>query len=579
MKTKTSYQLSAIILKFQVAILLALILSFNSCKKEPNSSVNNVSSNSTNNVLKSIPAFPLNWEPPTDYMPTPIGTPPIYVPWAGGAVKGFSPEIQYDYKKSDGWELVFNVFNTTSLQNNPYFVLYNKYKGVIRVYVYITTGGFINSSYLTSGINLGPNIKNSNMLNYIGKEIVDFNIKPVNVSQIEPSQMATGTWYALQYEIAYDPTITSSTYQELGMNWTLKWTDVTDVNLGGTVTGSMKGTITTPASGGFDLQSTLTKGALSTVGYSVFNNNKGDDPAKPGKDNKLGIPEVLFNSVSAYFTGNLGQLPIKFFSGIIGGGTSPKVENVSLTLNADIKLTGTLTNNGAIWPSPGLALGIPGTSNSQTATGFIPKFDNPMGIFYVSSKPNVIATSTAVQSTLPRTTIGTPLENFDPKITQITLTPYNPSGSDCPTKVWKHQVWVTNFVIDPGFQIVFNPSVLSVATITNIQKDILFLRPNQTIVGSSSGSMNDQSNYLSYLTSGTVTSIGNIQAYKYIGSVISPGAYYVRMVGFLLLPKPTFSAFNTKDNVAVRVSFTVNPINGAPSYTIVKTFLANVIQK
>ena len=61
----------------------------------------------------SIPAYPFDWDNPAiNYMPTPSGT-TILVPWANGSVRGFSDDILYDFKKNDGWELVYNVFNIT----------------------------------------------------------------------------------------------------------------------------------------------------------------------------------------------------------------------------------------------------------------------------------------------------------------------------------------------------------------------------------------------------------------------------------------------------------------------------------
>jgi Secretion system C-terminal sorting domain len=45
-----------------------------------------------------------------------------------------------DYKKTKGWELLQRKFGCYGDAPNPYFVLYNKYSGMIRVFVYITSG-------------------------------------------------------------------------------------------------------------------------------------------------------------------------------------------------------------------------------------------------------------------------------------------------------------------------------------------------------------------------------------------------------------------------------------------------------
>ena len=123
---------------FVVSIALFTILT-TGCKKDLNGSV-------AANGTDGITPFPLNWET-VDYMPTPSGT-TILVPWANGSVKGFSSDIWYDFKSSDGWSLVYNTFNTTSLPANPWFALYNKYRGLLRIYVFVTTNGFVASDYL-----------------------------------------------------------------------------------------------------------------------------------------------------------------------------------------------------------------------------------------------------------------------------------------------------------------------------------------------------------------------------------------------------------------------------------------------
>ncbi len=45
-----------------------------------------------------------------------------------------------DYTRAKGWELLQRKFGCDLEASNPYFVLYNKYSGVLRVYVYITAG-------------------------------------------------------------------------------------------------------------------------------------------------------------------------------------------------------------------------------------------------------------------------------------------------------------------------------------------------------------------------------------------------------------------------------------------------------
>jgi hypothetical protein len=140
------------------------------------------------------------------------------------------------------------------------------------------------------------------MLNYIGQDIVDVSSNQTAVTKAEPTQLATGAWYASQYEIAYDPKIATSTFQQLGLNWTLKWTSISSVSLGGTQQGSLNGTISTPASS-FNLGNTVMKGGLELTGLAVLQSNKGtkSDFSK----NTLGLPALAFKTIQEGLTSGL----------------------------------------------------------------------------------------------------------------------------------------------------------------------------------------------------------------------------------------------------------------------------------
>jgi hypothetical protein len=47
-----------------------------------------------------------------------------------------------DYKRDKGWELLQRNFGCLEDVTNPYFILYNKYTGMMRVYVYLTAGSY-----------------------------------------------------------------------------------------------------------------------------------------------------------------------------------------------------------------------------------------------------------------------------------------------------------------------------------------------------------------------------------------------------------------------------------------------------
>lgn len=512
------------------------ILSLTSCHKEMISQSIDVSSGTA-----GVAAYPFDWDNTnTNFMPVPSSLSiQIPVPWANGAVRGFSTDILYDYKKNDGWELVYNVFNTTSLPNNPWFSLYNRYRGLLRIYVYTTSTGFPASSYCTSGLNLGPNNNTSPLLNYTGQDLVNFNIKQSNVSIMEPTQMAQGVWYCSQYEMAYDQTATTTTFQQLGLNWTLKYSNVATVSLGGTQVGSLNGTITTPASGGFDFGGNLFKGTVNVLGAQAVIDGAGTKTVgHPEVENKLGLPESIYKNIASIFTtGNAIDIGAKIFSAIFGGGSaSPTVQTVNLTMNTNIQLTGNITSGGALIPSPGLGFGIPGLSNSQTAQGYIPSYNNPMGIFYISAKPKVYTYASQVMA-------------------------WNYNAQDYIDNAYEYYL---SGIDQSSFSLVFNPSVIN-STPTGAQIQNIKYEMVKAVVANNGQNYNPQTeNY------------DQIGIYSVITSKTPPNAIWAAWVR-----EDAGASGSPSDLVGwgimpcIRVSFDVVPNNSSATFRIVKTFLAD----
>ncbi len=123
-------------------VFLIILSATSSCKKEIPSNI------AVSNTKNSIQPYSFNWET-VDWMPTPSGQSLIPPPWIGqGSISSiYDADVVNDHKASDGWVLVYNTFdpNSPGPLVNPYFMLYNKYRGLLRIYLYTTTQ-FVNSS-------------------------------------------------------------------------------------------------------------------------------------------------------------------------------------------------------------------------------------------------------------------------------------------------------------------------------------------------------------------------------------------------------------------------------------------------
>ncbi len=62
---------------------------------------------------------------------------PVYTPWSGIAYSDIPDEIRTDRFKNDGWEMAFCCLNDPAAPQTRYFGLYNRYRGILRVFMYI----------------------------------------------------------------------------------------------------------------------------------------------------------------------------------------------------------------------------------------------------------------------------------------------------------------------------------------------------------------------------------------------------------------------------------------------------------
>ncbi len=254
-------------MKLRPLVLTIIFTSFfiHSCKKadivkHPDAAA----SLTANKTLNSI-SYSFSWEN-AERMPVPPGTETILSPWAAGANSGsFPPSFINDRYKADGWELIYNTFNTTELINPRFFILYNKYKSLLRAFFYLPSGTPIPSQNITHTIKF-KNASLSTALNYASNEIVSFLTPQTEAMQVQPYRTgATGTWFAGEFEINYDPS--TNTYQANNslLEWDLNSININDVFLSGQSQGSVTGTMIQKGSPSNSIFQTAIKGGVQYV--------------------------------------------------------------------------------------------------------------------------------------------------------------------------------------------------------------------------------------------------------------------------------------------------------------------------
>lgn len=353
-------------------------------------------------LTRSITPYVFDWET-VDYMPTPSSQSPIPVPWIGaGSLAGsHAIDVINDYKKSDGWRLLYSTFSEDEQQPliNPYFVLYNVYRGTMRVYLYVTTQVLWPSSYLRDSfsINCSSGIS-SNMLNFTQVGVIDPKEEIKCVNQIQPRPLNGGTpfasnkWYMMEYELAYDSNMSNRSYQNIQMVWQLDFCNVNEITLNGNATSSINSVVSTtspndPFGSLSDVATSIVKGGISigSLGYMEAQKN----------GNRLGLSQNLFNalynginSAVSSISNGAPAFVASVFNSIIGGTTSSTSPIVSLKSETTMDIKGSSSESGS-FPSMPISWYVPGTSISVMAQNQIPLENEVLGVIGWNG-PNVV---------------------------------------------------------------------------------------------------------------------------------------------------------------------------------------------
>jgi hypothetical protein len=500
-------------------LALLLIFTVGSCKKGAPDVSFPVNQGDINN--DPIPPYIFDWETST-YMPTSPAN-QIQMPWNSGTT-AIDPGLASDYKKVDGWKLVWNTFSPTTTITNPptplFFALYNVYSGLLRFYLWQGPTA-VTSSYVTHGLGVYTNSVTSAMLNFNGQEISDPTINQSSFDYLinQPINASGGTWYVFQYEMAYDSNIGTTSFPNFGLKWTSQYISVSSINLNGTLQGSIKGALGTNSPASFNLNSILFNGVQAFFGSLQYLVAVGGAPAAIIAAYNAASQNIVKNTLSTLFS--------------VGGNS----QQINLTVNANLKLSGNSITNGGL---EDMKLVLPGQANALTANGNIPDYNSIMGIFNLTAKPSVSV-----------------ITDFDFSID-------NPNVS----------VLFSRYTLNSNsVNISFNPSIINTtpsgATITNLQRQLVLIPANNatflfgdlTSIGCCSGI------FASWDDLNKIEHIGNNQA------IISPNG----------ITNPSLTVYSPGSEpsakigiVGVRVSFNVVPNNGAKSYKIAHTFYASV---
>ncbi|MDQ1772089.1 hypothetical protein GQR60_04485 [Labilibaculum sp. A4] len=324
----------------------------------------------------------------------------LMLPWASTNAE-IPLDIKPDFKKSDGWKLLYNSFMLN--ESDPFFALYNVYTGLIRVYIYPTNQQYPNNTY-TFGIGLATNSCSTSALNFSWAKALPIETKKTNPYLYKPGWCSTMTstpygiqnnyWYYNEFEIAYDPNLSSLNRDNIELQLRMLITEKSFTESTGTIAGTIEGTFTMPQSG-------ASGGILSSMASSI-NFNSLDDfkinlPSKEVASKYLTdqVAKQANSTLKGLLNTGLSKIgsAIKTSNPILGlvtsGIFSPKSYtpgSINLDFEAKTKTTGTITSSYA-GPSkasliyPGVAIG------SSTIGGLMPHYNKLIGVWNIDKTP------------------------------------------------------------------------------------------------------------------------------------------------------------------------------------------------
>ncbi|OJJ23397.1 hypothetical protein BKI52_03285 [marine bacterium AO1-C] len=159
-------------------------------------------------------------------------------PWenASGTISNIANKK--DYQHSKGWELIRRDFGCARPTDYPWFILYNKYNGLMRVYVYL---GVAENTFsrIVGVLEHASGQKNSSIVAHSKSQArsadayLNESIGDEEIILHEAGALGPLNWGVMQYRPTLDPHITNSAYQNTEFSVKIYGYNESNVNLNG----------------------------------------------------------------------------------------------------------------------------------------------------------------------------------------------------------------------------------------------------------------------------------------------------------------------------------------------------------
>jgi len=334
---------------------------------------------------KSTPSF--DWENDTSITITNGQT--VTLPWQPGAATNIPDYILSDYKKIDGWQLLYNFCPENIDEGKNYMIFYNIFTGTIRTYYYLANDVTAGNEGIWS-LNLTGESALLNNVGYFAKPINQLIYAPIsastNISTIIDTKAFSPGWNCFDTEITYDPSAQSKIIK---MSISPYDNNISIMTMEGSYNSKSEGTIITSGSTNFvqSLGNSVAKAAGNSAGNWVKNNvgSKNSSSSTPIK-----IANTLLNGIATGGTTAIVSAGINLvFGSFIGRFSQPTIttQKLEFKTNGRININGTITSSSASNVVPIANLYFPNTVS--TNEDFSPNYNDTLGVWNIDKTPIV----------------------------------------------------------------------------------------------------------------------------------------------------------------------------------------------
>ncbi len=288
-----------------------------------------------------------------------------------------------DYEPEDGWVLVTGNFGSSQgYIANPYFIMYNKYEGLLRVFVLINSPE--NYSNASMKLSFGNDSKTALLTHASNRAWAVDNFKQDNII-LATFDMFNHEWLYADFAMAYDPNTNVKTDSRL--KFKLFGVTLTDLTINGTINLTQELPKSSMNSGNLSTFDQITVTGKKIAGYySTFNGYKSQLIKQTNKENDSKLKTALNSLSNSWIVKDLPFIGaavglVDFFVG--GGRSTATASPVPMVFNGDMNLEGTLTTYDRITQ---FTMQTPGTDHGNI-TANIPYYDKPLGIFNLTESP------------------------------------------------------------------------------------------------------------------------------------------------------------------------------------------------